>query len=260
VYFTGGTPVERFLTKEQFDALQRLDACSVANAIESFQVRMRNEGFASDNSVKCVFKHFPPMLGYAVTGMIRTSAPPMASSLPPPRELRFVDHTNWWNHVLSIPSPRVVVMQDVDHSPGVGSFMGGVHASICKALGCIGYVTNGAVRDLASVERLGFHLFAGHVSVSHAYAHVVSFGEPVEVGGLRIRPGDLVHGDRHGIQTIPWSVAGEVAKRAAAIKEKERLILDFCRSAEFSVEKLRKLIKEVDASLRTDSISEHDRK
>lgn len=252
--------MDRFLSQEQFEAIAVLDTCAVANAIETFQVRMRNEGFASDNSVRCLFKHASPMLGYAVTGRIRTSAPPIASSLPPPRQLRFADHTDWWNHVLSIPAPRVVVMQDVDRSPGIGSFMGGVHASICQALGCVGYVTNGAVRDLEAVERMGFHLFAGHVSVSHAYAHVFSFGEPVEVGGLHIRPGDLVHGDRHGVQTVPWSVAEQVAARAAVIREKERLVTDFCRSPEFSVQKLRAVIKDIEASLGAGELPEGNRK
>lgn len=250
--------MEQFLTREDFEALHGLDTCTLANAIEAFQVRMRNEGFTSDNSVRCVFKHFPPMLGYAVTGRIRTSAPPIASSLPPPRQLRFADHTDWWNHVLSIPEPRVVVMQDVDRSPGVGSFVGGVHASICKALGCVGYVTNGAVRDLEAVERMGFHLFAGHVSVSHAYAHVISFGEPVEVGGLQVRPGDLVHGDRHGVQTIPWSVAAQVARKSAAIREKESLVMEFCQSPEFSVGELRTLIRDIELALSADSVPAHD--
>lgn len=252
--------MERFLTKEQFEALERLDTCSVANAIETFEVRLRNEGFASDNDVKCVFKHLPPMLGYAVTGRIRTSSHPIASSLPPPRHLMFADHTDWWNHVLSVPAPRVVVMQDVDRSPGVGAFMGGIHSNICRALGCVGYVTNGAVRDLEAVEQMGFHLFAGHVSVSHAYAHVFSFGEPVEVGGLHIRPGDLIHGDQHGIQTIPWSIAPQVAERAALIREKEQLVLDLCGSPEFSVQKLRAIIKNIDSSLSADAASKDDRR
>ncbi len=237
--------MEPALTREQFEALRGLDTCTVANAIQMFHVRLNHEGFASDNSVRCMFKHFPPLLGYAVTGRIRTEAPPLVSTVPPPRQLVFSDRGDLWNYILSLPAPRVLVMQDIDRSPGVGSLVGRIHAAICKALGCVGYVTNGAVRDLDIVERMGFHFFAGHVSVSRAYAHVVDFGEPVEIGSLRISPGDLLHGDEHGLQTIPRSIAAQTPAMASALKEKERAVLEYCQSPEFSVQKLRALLKEV---------------
>ena len=79
--------------------------------------------------------------------------------------------------------------------------MGEIHATIGMALKCVGCVTNGAVRDFPAVEAMGFQMYAGNVSVSHAYAHIIEFGEPVEIGGLKISSGDLLHGDRHGILT-----------------------------------------------------------
>lgn len=239
--------MEPFLTQQQFELLQHFDSCTLANAIENFNVRLRNDGFCSDRDVRCFFPHLPPMLGYAVTGRIRTSFPPLASSLPPPLpfQLRFEDRTDWWEYVTSIPSPRVLVLEDIDQVPGVGAFMGDVHAGICRALGFVGYVTNGAVRDLDTVERTGFHFFAGHVSVSHSYAHLVDFKEPVRVGGMRVEPGALIHGDRHGVQTIPASAASQLPAVAARMKDRDERILALCQSADFSVEKLRALVKEV---------------
>src|SRR5262249_25509707 len=152
------------------------------NAIETFAVRLRNEGF-TDAAIRCLFPHFLPMIGYAVPCQIRCSS-------PPPIGHTYVDRTDWWNYVLTIPAPRVVVIQDVDTTPGLGSFVGEVHANILKALGCVGAVTNGAVRDLPAVEAAGFHLFAGNVAVSHAYVHIVQIGVPVEIAGLQIQPGD----------------------------------------------------------------------
>ncbi len=96
---------------------------------------------------------------------------------------------DWWDYVASLPEPRVLVLQDCDHRAGVGAFVGEIHANIGSALKCVGCVTNGAVRDLTEVEALGFHLFSGSVSPSHSYAHIVEFGEPVEIGGLKISPG-----------------------------------------------------------------------
>jgi len=89
------------------------------------------------------------------------------------------DRTDWWKEILAVPAPRIVVIQDVDANPGLGAFVGEVHAHILQALGCVGVVTNGAVRDLNAIEGSGFQVFAGNVSVSHAYAHVFDFGGPV---------------------------------------------------------------------------------
>ncbi|MGH9326043.1 MAG: RraA family protein [Terriglobia bacterium] len=249
--------METTLSPEQFEALRRLDTCTVANAIEVFNVRQRNEWFVNDAVAHSIFPHFPPMLGYAVTGTIRSAAPPLVSSLPPPRILSYCDRTDWWNYVLSIPAPRVVVMQDLDHIPGTGALFGEVHSSVCRALGCAGYVTNGAVRDLPAVESLGFQLFAGHVSVSHAYAHIVEFGEPVEIGGVRIHPGDLIQGDRHGVQSIPKIIAAKIPAVVEELSRGERPILELCASPRFSLDGLREMVNETlhrEAALRGDSV------
>lgn len=222
------------LTSEQLEILRRLDACTVANAIETFDERLRNEGF-TDSSVHCQFPQLPPMLGYAATVKVRGSAPPTADS-------RFPDRTDWWDYILALPAPRVVVVQDVATKVGLGSLLGAVHANILRALGCTGAVTNGAVRDLPAAEKLGFQLFSGSVSVSHAYVHIVEFGTPVEIGGLKIGSGDLVHGDLHGVQTIPASLAGKIPKAAAEIIAREQALITFCQSKDFSVEKLRDVI------------------
>lgn len=225
------------LTLDQLDAIRRLDTCTVSNAVETFEVRLRNEGFTT-GGLRCIFEHLPPMVGYAVTARVRCSG-------PPPVGHTYFDRTDWWNHVLTIPAPRVVVLQDVDPYPGLGSFVGEVHAHILMALQCVGAVTNGAVRDVGALESAGFPLFAGRLAVSHSYAHLVEFGGRVEVGGLVVHPGDLLHGDRHGILSIPPEIAARVPEAAAAIREKEQRVIALCRSAEFSVEKLRSAVKEL---------------
>ena len=219
------------LTLEQLEILQRLDACTLANAIETFRQRLRNEGFA-DNSVRCMFPHFPPMLGYAATVKVRGSEPPTAAS-------NYTDRTDWWDYITALPAPRVVVVQDVATKVGLGSLLGGVHINILRALGCVGAVTNGAVRDLPAAEKLDFPLFAGSVSVSHAYIHIIEFGTPVEIGGLKINSGDLLHGDLHGIQTIPPGIATKIPRAAAEIVARDQELITLCQSKDFTIEKLR---------------------
>ena len=144
-----------------------------------------------------------------------------------------------------MPEPRIVVAQDVDEQPGLGAFIGGVHANVLRALGCVAYVTNGAVRDLPAVEAIGFQMFAGSVSVSHAFVHLLDFGEPVEVAGLRVSPGDILHGDRHGLVSVPEPIAADIPRVAADILTHDRRVIEFCRSSEFSLERLRTLVKEL---------------
>ena len=98
----------------------------------------------------------------------------------------------------------MVVVEDLDDPPGLGSFWGEVNGNLHRALGCVGVVTNGGVRDLEEVQALRFHFFAQHISVSHAYVHIVEAGTPVRVGGSSVRPGDLLHGDRHGLPPSRW--------------------------------------------------------
>ncbi len=172
------------------------------------------------------------MLGYAATIKIRGSAPPTVDG-------PYADRTDWWDYIVSLPAPRVVVVQDVATRPGLGSLVGAVHMSILQALRCVGVVTNGSVRDIPAAERAGFHFFAGSVSVSHAYVHIVEIGMPVEIGGLKVRPGELLHGDLHGVQSIPLDIAAQVPAVAAQITAREQELIALCHSPEFSLAKLR---------------------
>jgi regulator of RNase E activity RraA len=219
------------LTIQQLDALRELDASTLANAIEKFHERLRNEGFV-DHTVRALFPELKPMVGYAATLKIRGSLPPTANG-------PYADRTDWWDYILSVPAPRVVVLQDTSTRPGLGSLIGAVHMNILRALHCVGVVTNGSVRDLPAAQHVGFHFFAGSVSVSHAYVHVVEIGQPVEIGGLRIDSGTLLHGDVHGVQAIPLEIAAQIPKVAAGIKRRERELIALCGSPEFSLEKLR---------------------
>jgi regulator of RNase E activity RraA len=219
------------------DAFRRLDTCKVANAIETFGVRLRNEGFA-DSTLRAVFDDLPPIVGHAVTARIR-------SSVPPPVGHNYHDRTDWWNYILTVPVPRVVIVEDADERPGVGSFVGELHATILQALGCVAYATNGSVRDLARVRAMGFQFFAPRVSVSHAYAHIVEFGEPVTVGGLTVTSNDIIYGDRHGLLTLPVEIIERIPETVEQMSKAERAVIALCQSPDFSVGRLRAFVKEM---------------
>jgi 4-hydroxy-4-methyl-2-oxoglutarate aldolase len=229
----------RALKPSQLEQFRRLTTCLVASAIETFRVRLPNTGFA-DSSIRCMFPDQPAMAGYAATARMRSSNPRMEAT----KSYDYYDRTEWWNDILTIPAPRVVVIEDVDNPAGLGAFVGEVHANILLALGCAGIVTNGAVRDLPDIQPTEFQMFAGNVSVSHAYAHVFDFGGAVEVGGLTVRPGDLIHADCHGVQTVPNEIADRVPAAARDVRQRRQDLVGLRRSANFTLDKLRQAIRD----------------
>jgi 4-hydroxy-4-methyl-2-oxoglutarate aldolase len=209
------------------ETLRRYDSCTLSNAIETFDVRPRDSGYLSPD-IRSIFPDLPVMVGYAATVTIR------ARGKAPRR-----DDEPLWRHVISLPDPRVVVVQDLDNPPGCGAFWGEVMSSIFTALGCEGTVTNGCVRDLNEVRKIGFRYFAVSVGVSHAYVRWEDVGCPVEVGGTTVRPGDLIHADRHGVLLIPHELAARLPAAADKIIATEQDLIRWVRSRDFAVERLR---------------------
>jgi len=201
-------------------ALRRFTSPTIANAIETFDVRPWGEGFTSSRVV-CLFPEFGPLVGYACTAVIRSAEP---SSQP-----RTVNRRLYWEYVRGAAGPKLSVLQDLSDPPG-GAYWGELNANIHLTLGSQGIVTNGTVRDLEEVRRTGFHLFASGIHVSHGYAHLEEYNVPVEVFGMKVCPGDLIHADRHGAVVIPAEIAALVPDAAAEVERGEKPILAACRS------------------------------
>jgi 4-hydroxy-4-methyl-2-oxoglutarate aldolase len=226
------------LTPALIDDYRRLSGAAVSNAIETFDLRLRNEGFA-DPTLRCLYRELPPVAGHAVTARIRCTA-------PPPVGHSYHDRTDWWNYIVSVPAPRIVVVEDVDDRPGFGAFVGEVHTSILRALGAVAYATNGSVRDVDAVRRFGFHLFTSGVAVSHGFAHIIDFGGPVQIAGLTVSSGDYLFGDGDGLLTLPPSIVDRIPAVARQLRTKEEKVIEFCGSPGFSVQGLRELVKDLE--------------
>jgi 4-hydroxy-4-methyl-2-oxoglutarate aldolase len=230
-----GVFVKMLLSPSQLEAIQQFDTCTIANAIEQFGVRLRNEGFTRPG-LRCVTSGSTRLLGYAATSKVRSSDPPATGG-------SYLDRTDWWAEIDRLPLPRIAVIQDVDPEPGSASSVGEVHAAILKALHCAGAITNGAIRDLPGICRLEFPVFATSLAVSHSYMHLVDYGEPVEILGLPVRAGDLLYADCHGAISIPLEIAAELPDVAARIRSNDQRIVQVCLSADFSTEKLLNAIR-----------------
>jgi len=220
------------VTESQLERLRSITTPTISNAIEQLGVRRRDEGY-TNASIKCIFPELGAIVGYACTALIRSAQP---DSHP-----RHPSRKPYWDHLLKYPAPRIVVVQDLDQPPS-GAQWGEVNANIHRALGCVGVITDGTVRDLDEVRALGFQFFASGIAVSHAYCHIEDFDIPVRVGGLIVRPGDLLHADKHGAITIPAGLVEEVISAATEVERYERPIIQLCKSEGFSTERLAELV------------------
>lgn len=207
------------LSIEELDLLRRFPSPTIANAVETFHIRPRLGG-VTDSRFRCLFPDLGPVVGYACTATIHSAQP---ASSP-----RLVSRKAYWEYTRNFPGRRLTVVEDLSEVPG-GAYWGEVNASMHQALGSQGVVTNGTVRDLDEVRRTGFHFFAGGVQVSHGYAHLEDFNIPVQLFGMTVHPGDLIHVDQHGAVVIPIEIAREVGAAARKIEMIEKPMLAACK-------------------------------
>jgi regulator of RNase E activity RraA len=217
------------LTDDQLAFLRGVDSPIVANAIETFNVRDRAEGFIG-GSVQCQFPDLGVLVGRAVT-VTMTSGP----GNPASRD----GYWKMWDAVEAMPGPSVIVIQDVSGEPHRCAYAGEMMATLAQKLGAAGMVTDGALRDVDEVHAIGFHYFMKYPVVSHGNFGIVSVGEPIELDGQRVETGDILHGDRNGIVIVPDEVLHGLPEAVAGIRERESNQLAYMRGDTFSLADLK---------------------
>lgn len=223
------TPIDSDL----LETLRKIPSCSIANAIETFNYQPRNIGFMGPE-IKSIFPDMGHMIGYAVTAKIVADAPPSGHMN--------VARTEWVDEIMKIPAPRVLVLEDLDWPNPIGSFWGEVQANLHRALGAVGTVTNGGVRDLDEMQEVNFFAFASCVLVSHAYVHITDVGVPVKIGGLEVEPGDIIQGDQHGVIKVPRDLAADIPAAVKRVEDGEQELIGYANSEGFSVEGLKEML------------------
>src|SRR5207245_2481130 len=179
------------------EQLQRFDTPTVCNVVELFDLRPRTAGYM-DARIQACFPKLPPMVGYAATATFRSAAPPRSGDV----YAGIADQVASFGELPGLP---VVVFQDLD-DPVASATFGEVMATTYKSFGAVGLITSGAGRDLDQVEALAFPCFSDGTICAHGYCHIVQINVPVHVGGVMVQPGDLLHGDRNGVTTIPGEI------------------------------------------------------
>lgn len=228
------------LSSEQIEELRRFNTPTISNAIEVFNLRPRHVGFLP-HTIRCLFPDLPPIVGYAVTSQTRA-----AYSTEKQSDLT----ADYLKYVASQPGPKIAVGQDLDDPPGLGAQFGEVNTTIHKKLGCVGHITDGCPRDLDEVRAMDFQFFGLNPCVSHAYVRLAGFGKPVQIAGVDIRPGDLLHADKHGVCIVPHEIAPRLADACREVEHMERPLLEICRSDAFDLDEYIRLRGEMKVKIR----------
>ena len=215
------------LTKEQLEELREFDTPTVWNALEGFKLRANTAGFCYPGLLLRTPAE-KPMIGYAATAKVSGWEAPTAEQ----KDMMF----QFFGDVRETQGPVIAVIQDIDERP-IGSFWGEVQATTFKALGAVGTITAGGVRDLNEVSNMNFYFFSSELMVARAESHLVDRNCPVEICGLTIHPGDLIHADRHGATVIPAEVAPLLADACRRVIQAELCVLGPCREAILTGEK-----------------------
>ena len=217
-------------TGSLFEHLRRFDSPTIANALEIARGQRTITGFTRRTLI-AAFPQLPPIVGFARTVTIR-------SSTPYDPAVRRKNQLAYYEHLAQPPQPTVSVVQDVDSQPGLGAFWGEVNTHIHWGLGCVGAVTNGSMRDLDAMHPQ-FQCLAASWSPSHAWVQVVDLGKQVDVFGMVVSDGEIVHADRHGAIVIPRELLDKLPAAIDLMARREKEILDAARKPGFSMATLR---------------------
>lgn len=212
-------------------ALRKLDTPTVCNALEVVAPERRGHGYTIAPFF-CPRPGLEPIVGYARTGTIRAATPPTGDAESTTRT-----RLAYYAHVAEGPGPTITVIEDLDDVAGYGAWWGEVNTNIHKGLGSLGVITNGSIRDLDDAAE-GFQMLAGMAGPSHAWVHIEEFNVPVNVHGMHVEPGDLIHADQHGAVVVPIDVAPALPGVAADIAAKERILIEASQQQDFSPDKL----------------------
>lgn len=218
----------RPFTAADLEILKSWDTPTICNGLELVVPERRAIGFTVEQMI-AVDRKFPPIVGLARTGLIRSKEPPHGP-IPTRQE--------WYDYVEAGDLPTIAVLQDIDDRPGYGAFWGEVQTTVHKGLGVLGCVTNGSYRDCDMLAP-GFQIIGGRVVPSHAHVHMVAMRCDVNVFGMLAGHDDVIHADFHGAVVIPADAVKRLPDAIDLVSRREKVILDMARAPGFTSQHMR---------------------
>ena len=222
------------LSPELVAKLLSVDSPTVSNAIERFKIRPRREGFMGPEIV-CRFPDFGAVVGFATTCTIVE----YDEQHPPDPAERY----KWVESIARSPKPCVCVVKDMCHRKGWYSHWGEIVGTQVQVLGASAIITDGAVRDLEALHTMGMKVWSEYVVVSHGHIDVGLADLPIEVGGLVVKPGDLLHADCNGVVSIPLDILKDLPAAIDEVLANETKVIKHLREHGYDLEAHRREIQ-----------------
>ncbi|MGI4800066.1 MAG: RraA family protein [Janthinobacterium lividum] len=220
-------------TAEDLEILKQWDTPTICNGLELIVPDRRALGFTTEQ-MQAADRTLKPIVGLARVGYVRAKEAPRSS---------VADRMAWYDYVAEADLPTVVVLQDLDATPGYGAWWGEVNSAIHKALGALGCVTNGSFRDCDMLAP-GFQIVGGRIGPSHAHIHIVDYAKPVDIFGMHAVHDDVIHADFHGAVVIPADAVKKLPAAIELVSRREKVILDVVNAPGFTPDKLRAALKQ----------------
>ncbi len=225
--------MKKQLSDEQLRKLKNIDSPTVSNAIEQFHLRPPNEGFIG-MEIRCLFPKLGVMVGHALTLTAD------ATTIGEQKEQEELDLPEMLQAIKKTPKPVILFIKTIGLRLTHSCVFGDVMAATAKQMGAIGLVTDGGVRDIKNIRKMGFHLFAQGVVPSHGTFSIKKIDIPISISGVEICTGDLIHGDENGVIKVPWNCVDKLPETAQELSAQEEKIVNFAKSSNFSIEKLKR--------------------
>src|ERR1035437_483499 len=224
------------ITADPIIALRQYDTPTICNALELTDSLRHHYGYTKHNMVT-VNQNQSPIVGIAYTATMRSMYPaPIQGDEMKTERMKYYEYMFTDENI-----PKICVMQDLDGvDAGHGPFFGEFNTRVHRAMGFNAIITDGTVRDVPNLPDDVF-ILCGGFRPSHGFVHVVSWGGQVNVSGMTVSPGDVVHADIHGAVAFPASWAERVAENAERFVASETPIMQACKTDRLTLEKLRRL-------------------
>ena len=207
-------PMSRELSHAELLGIKRWNTPTIYNGWEQITNKERTGGFVNREEVSDFMPQMGPMVGYAVTAVFEPSNPSHLKNNPDA-------WSEYREYLASVPGPKIVVTQDLDHPDCIGTYWGEINANVCRSLGCVGCIQDGAIRDVDEMTNAGFKALARRLCVGHAYSCPVRWNCEVDVFGITVKPGQLIHADKHGFIVIPKEDQSQLLEAARFMDENE---------------------------------------